>query len=466
MQRQEKELQQRLGDRIANTLGVPVDTQGIEMGILEQDLASLLVQVEVERAGLSNRIDELLQIQANQRQRAKLLPQLETTQRQLERQLTVAQSTYETLLQRLQDVQVAQNKTIDNIRVVSRALVPQDPTFGKKLIVAAGVLVGSVLAVITAFVLDLCDRSVKTITEAQEVLGLPILGVIPTLDKRIPVIMPPNHDGTPQMPHPYVLLQANLSFVTAQTHDKVILVTSSVAEEGRSRVTANLAIAMAQAGKHVLLIDADLHKPTQHQIWECRNDMGLRQVLNHGAEPLTAIQAIGPNLSLLPSGQGHEHNLEPFNPQMIGQLLQQMAHRFDVVLLDTSPVTQMPDASTLGALADATLIVVRPKQAQMIDLKAAKVLMELSGKPTLGIVANGVAKGTNPMQYLASSSGQVSVRTQQKSATVRPTETLLMPVDKGSPVDRGSPINAEKPIDEVARPIVDSDNYEPTHASS
>ena len=403
LKRQEEQLQQRLRDRVTDTTGGEVSldaasSQGSSLGLLEQNLTANLLQSEVERVGLINRIDELQKLQVAQRQRADLFPRLEATQRQLERELTVAQSTYETLLQRLQDVQVAQNQTIDNIRVVSRALVPEDPTFSKKIVVAAGLLVGSMLGVITAFVLDLLDRSVKTVEEAQELLGVPILGVIPDFGTEAPFVMPFNENQT-NMPDPYLLLQANLNFIRAQTDYTIIGITSAVAEEGRSRVAANLAIAAARSGIRVLLIDADLHHPHQHHIWQCPNTVGLLQVLAGTLDPKAAITSLKPNLSLLPSGSHADQDPDGFNAHALQNLLQYIAQGFDLVLLDTSPLPQTPDSSTFSSLVDGSLIVVRPKMAQALDLKAAKVLMDLSGKPTLGMVVNGVSKGIDPMQY-------------------------------------------------------------------
>jgi len=376
------------------------------MGLLEQDLTAALLQSEVERAGLVNRINELRQLQTSQRQRASVFPRLEATQRDLERELTVTQSTYETLLQRLQEVQVAQNKTIDNIRVISRALVPEDPTSSKKLAVLAGLLVGSVLGVITAFALDLLDRSVKTAAEAQTLLRLPILGVIPTLPDKAPFITRPDDVDTKHTPHPYRLLQANLSFVSTQADHKIVVITSSVSEEGRTRTAANLAIAVAQAGMRVLLVDADLQQPDQHRVWDCQNESGLVQVLEDEITLDEAMTKVAPNLFVLTAGAQSQNSLAISNARKLDGFMDYAARHFDLVLIDTPPLNQSADASTLGTVADGTLIVTRPKFAKVDDVKAAKVLMDLSGQPILGMIVNGVKRGTSLNQYFASPSNR------------------------------------------------------------
>ncbi|MGK7888386.1 MAG: GumC family protein [Leptolyngbyaceae cyanobacterium] len=440
LQRQEAQLQQRLRDRIAETTGIEgLPTPGFLMGLLEQDLTATLLQSEVERAGLVNRVDELLRLRAAQRQRAALYPRLEATQRQLERELTVAQVTYESLLQRLQDVQVVQNQTIDNIRVVSRALTPEDPTVGKKIIVIAGFMVGCMLGIVTAFAIDLWDHSVKTGAEAQELLEAPIVGAIPLLGKQVPFVLQ-SYESRTDMPDPYVLLQATFNLIRAQAHHKIVMVASAVAGEGRSRTAANLAIATARAGNRVLLIDADLGNPSQHRVWNCNNDMGLRQLLDGNAEVQAAIKPITPNLSLLPSGQGLHDDLGTFNPKRLNQVFQQLAPRFDLILVDTAPITQMADASTLGTLVDATLMVVRLRQVKTIDLKTAKVLLELSGKPILSTIINGISKGTHPMQYFASPSNQAALNLQPSLAPPSPERSPQQPASQPSDLPSQEPV--------------------------
>lgn len=421
LERQEALLQQRLQERVTEAIGrdVRVSEGALQLGTLEQDLIASLLQSEVERVSLVSRINQLTQTQAAQRNRASGFPRLEATQRELERRLTAAQSTYEALLQRSQDIQVTQNQTIDNIRVVSEALVPENPASSKKMIVLAGMLVGSILSVITAFALDLCDRSVKTVGEAKELLDLPILGVIPLASRRSPAVVLPDNTDSAYMTQAYRMLQANLSFVSSHTGCKVIVVTSTVAQEGRSWVAANLALAMSQAGSKVLLVDADLRQSTQHQIWNCKNEQGLVQVLEKIVEPEAVMQPVATNVFLMPLGKQSPNSLATFSPKQINSFIQQAAQTFDIVLFDTPPLTQTADASTLGTLADGTLMVIRPGRVKAADVKAAKGLLKLSGQYVLGMVVNGVERTTNPSQYFAYTSDQATTVSRQLPASTR-----------------------------------------------
>ncbi|NJN88716.1 MAG: CpsD/CapB family tyrosine-protein kinase [Leptolyngbyaceae cyanobacterium SL_7_1] len=225
--------------------------------------------------------------------------------------------------------------------------------------------------------LDLCDRSVKTVGEAKDLLDLPILGVIPMASNRAPALVLTD-DSNGYMTQAYRMLQANLSFVSAHTGCKVIVVTSAVAQEGRSWVAANLALAMSQAGSKVLLVDADLRQPTQHQIWNCPNDRGLVQVLEKTAEAEMLMQPVATNVFLLPLGKQSPNSLATFSAKQLNFFVQQAAQSFDIVLFDTPPLTQTADASTLGTLADGTLMVIRPGLVKAADVKAAKGLLKLA----------------------------------------------------------------------------------------
>jgi capsular exopolysaccharide synthesis family protein len=422
---QEAELQERLESRVAEAVGLSdIPRQDLQLGILEQDLTASLLQSEVELVGLSNRLNELTQLQAAQQSQANAFPRLEATLRQLERRLTVAQSTYEALLQRLQEVQVAQNQTIDNVRIVSQALVPEGPSSSKKLIVMAATIAGAILAVITAFALDLCDRSVKTVREAQSLLDLPILGVIPQLGRNAPFLIQPGDTSAPVMKQAYRMLQANLSFVGARAGRKTFVVTSAIAGEGCSMVAANLAITVAQAGNKVLLIDANLQKPDQHHIWRSQNQQGLIQVLEGNLEPAEAVQTVAPNLSLLTVGDPTHDSLATFENSKVRAFIEKMAQTFDIILLDAPPLTQTADASTLGTLADGSLVVVRPQLVKAADIEAAKGLMQLSRQPVLGMVINGIKDLANPSQYFAYTSD---------SSLFASAPHMTLPTEMGSP---------------------------------
>lgn len=385
----------------------------LQLGELRQGLITEMTRVEAERVGLERQITKLTNKLYLSEQRAKNLPRLEQIQRELERKLKAAQSTYETLLTKLQEINVAENQKIPNARIISPALVPDAPQGPRKILfIIGGGAAGVLLGLIVAFGLDLIDRSVKTVKEAKEVLRYTLLGVIPALGKHhkhhssvagvnrpIPRII---GKDIPHFPvgNAYQILQANLKFLCSDTKLKSIVVTSSVAKEGKSEVAANLAIAMASLGRRVLLVDADMHHPIQHHTWELTNMTGLSNVIVDHIEIETAVQEVAPNLDVLCSGVLPPNPIALLDSKRMATLLNNFTQKYDFVIFDTPAVVGRADAAILSDLTDGILLVVRPGVVDLDSANAAKDYLTQSHQKVLGIVINGVNLKSEPNSNL------------------------------------------------------------------
>ncbi|MCX7593292.1 MAG: polysaccharide biosynthesis tyrosine autokinase [Fischerella sp.] len=402
-------LQERVGQVAGDNKRVPVGN--LQMGQVRQSLIQDLANAEKERAGLEKRIAELTNTWSVYKQRANLLPKLEQTQRELERKLKAAQTTYETLLTRLQEINVAENQNIGNARIISPAIVPDQPSSARKaLIVAGGGVVGILLGVMAAFTLDLIDRSVKTVKEARELFQYTLLGVIPNLSRNSKYSSPAETPDRPiprvvgrDIPHfpigdAYQMLQANLKFLSDK-QIKAIAVTSSVAKEGKSEVSANLAVAMAQVGRRVLLIDADMRHPIQHHIWGLTNTQGLSNIIVDEISLDTVVQEVMPNLYVLPAGVQPPNPVALLDSQRMAGLVAKFTKDYDCVIFDTPPLAGTADTVVLGKLADGILLVVRPGVVDCNSANAAKEFLAQSGQNVLGMVMNGVNVKHEPDSY-------------------------------------------------------------------
>jgi capsular exopolysaccharide synthesis family protein len=412
LKRKEEALEELLDERVNQVLGYDQSVPGdnLQVGELQQDLTAKLVNAEVERIGLANQVDYLARARNAYQQRANLLPRLQEGQRDLERQLEAAQSAYQILLKNLQEIRIAENQDVGNARVIAHALVPERPISARKLkLVVVGFVLGSLLYVITAFLMDLMDPSIKTAKEVRELFRYTWLGMIPNSRRkglfprrRVDEIVPqlPVRDA----PHSvgseaYRMLQANLKFLSPDKELKVIVVTSSVSKEGKSTVSANLALAMAQLGRKVLLIDADMRHPMQHHIWDLANIQGLSDVIVNQAEFPMAVRTVTDNLDVLPAGVIPPNPLALLDSKRMASLIEEFSKTYNFVIVDTSPLVVAADALSVGKMTDGILLVARPGLLDRVSAAAAQEFLVQSGQHVLGLVINGVKVEDEPDSY-------------------------------------------------------------------
>lgn len=400
-------LKERSNQVVGNNEQIPA--RNLQTGQLRQKLLEDYARTEAERVGLVKQIMTLSEKRSSYKERANVLPKLEQTQRQLERKLKAAQTTYETLLTRLQEIQVAENQNIGNARVVSPALVPDKPAAQTKaLMIGGGVVVGGILGIITAFSLDMIDRSIKTVKQAKELLKYPLLGIIPSvsssgnknyslkgIEQPIPRVI---GRDIPQFPigEAYQMLQANLKFLSSDKEIQTIVVTSSVSKEGKSEVASNLAVAIAQVGRRVLLVDADMRHPVQHHVWNMTSGLGLSNVIVDHVPIERAIEQVMPNLYVLSSGVLPPNPLALLDSKRMAALVTSFAKQFDFVIFDTPTLSGTADAAVLSKLADGILLVVRPGVITVESAIAAKEFLTQSSQNVLGMVINGVNVNQEP----------------------------------------------------------------------
>jgi polysaccharide biosynthesis transport protein len=389
-----------------------VPTGQLQIGKIKEDLANELARLQSQRQGLESKIQELSKIKESYKQRLATLPNLEKKQGDLERYLDIAKKNYEDLITRLQEIEVAENQTVGNAKVIQPAVVPKKPSISKLtlLLPAGGIFAGLLLGIAAAFFVDLIDRSLKTVKEAQALFGYTLLGLIPKFETNSSSVSEHliNEGVSPRVivassprsvvHEAYQMLQANLKFIS---HKKVrtIVVTSSVAGEGKSEVSANLAAVLAQAGRRVLLVDADMRQPTQHHLWGLINSVGLSHVIVGQEEFAKAVQTVTQELSVLTAGVQPPNPLALIDSERIASLIDIFLGSYDYIIFDTPPLAGTADAAVLGKMADGVMLVVRPGVVDSASANAAKSLLERSEANILGIIANAVNVKQEPDSY-------------------------------------------------------------------
>lgn len=426
-------LQQRIAQMIGS--GQSISVGDLQLGEQRQQLIGELVQAEANKIGLAGQLSALTGARSGYRTRASVLPRLEQTQRELERNQQAAQTNYETLWSRLQEIQLAENQNVGNARVVSLALVPEDPAgVSSKLILAAGSVAGILLAIATAFGMDLLDRSVKTVKQAKDLLGFTVLGIIPNLSEArrnklclelqnqsvstvitrgflhsstLPLIITRDFPHSP-ISEAYHLLQTNLRLSISGKTPRTIVITSSVPKEGKSEVSANLATAIAQSNRRVLLVDADMRCPMQHRLWNLTNTVGLSNVIVEQVNFASAVQEVLPGLHVLPAGDIPPNPVALLDSRRMITLVENFAQEYDFVIFDTPPISGTADTTILGKMVDGILLIVRPEVVDSAHAEAAKEFLSQSEQRVLGMVINGIDSKNEPDGHFYYAGGKTS----------------------------------------------------------
>ena len=243
-----------------------------------------------------------------------------------------------------------------NVTVLDEAPVPRapsNPLSGRNIMLAF--MVGLIAAVGLSFMIDYVDQSIKERDEAEQLLGLPVLGLVPRVTGKGKVTV----SGRSPQAESIRTLRTNLQFVSADKQIRRILVTGANPACGKSTISANLAITLAQAGSTVLLIDADLRRPTQQRIFNLEMEPGLSNlVFNSDLELEDVIQESGKsNLKIIPCGAIPPYPAEMLSSQRMKELVGRFSEQFDYVVFDSPPVLAVTDAVVLSSLVDGTLLV-------------------------------------------------------------------------------------------------------------
>ncbi|HEY9669617.1 MAG TPA: polysaccharide biosynthesis tyrosine autokinase [Coleofasciculaceae cyanobacterium] len=372
----------------------------LQIGELKQNLIKEFVASEVQRLTLARGLASLYNSRSAYQQRANILPQLAQQQQELERKLETAQSTYKALLQNLQEAQLAQNEKTSNARIIEPAPVPEKPLPAPKApVLLLGGMLGAFLSTTTVLLLEMSDRSIKTLKEVKELFPYPLLGVIPVFDKKS---LYRNRDGKLIPPEisirdaPYSLvseiyrmIQTNLKFISPDKELKIITVTSSVSQEGKSTISANLAAAIAQLGRRVLLIDANMRYPSQHHIWGLNNVAGLSEVIVGKVEFRAAACEVMDDLDVLTSGVMPPNPLALFSSKRTASMMKDFSEKYDFVIIDAPPLMPTADTLTLSQMTDGILLVARLELVDSASINSAKEMLERAGQNVLGLVVNG-----------------------------------------------------------------------------
>jgi polysaccharide biosynthesis transport protein len=325
---------------------------------------------------------------------------------------------YDGLMEQLKQASLAAGLDSSNIRVVDKARVPlhpSSPNIPRNLEFA--LLIGLVGGIAFAFGLEALDSTVRTPDQAESISGLPALGVIPlqaASDGAVAGIAKSRHLKTvsrtkisPRPPISYLepqseiaeayrALRTSILLSCAPKPPRSILVTSSLPKDGKTMTCLNIGIVLAQQGKRILLLDADMRRPSIHNALGLKGQVGLSNILTGSAKVADAVQAtLQSNLFVIPAGPVPPHPSELLSSFLMEDLLEKLCDDYDHVILDSPPVISVTDPVILSAQAKAVLLIVRSGQTTAAHVRRARDLLQSVNARLLGVVVNA-ADFTSP----------------------------------------------------------------------
>lgn len=335
---------------------------------------------------------------------------------------------YDSLLTQLKEASLQAGLNSSNIRIVDPARIPLHPARPNILRnLEFALLLGLVGGVAMVLVLEALDMTVRTPDQIESLSALPTVGVIPLRSlqegsaqrsgigrtlKPTPVassqlILPVAYaDPQSEMSEAYRALRTSLLLSSAGRPPRTILFTSALPQDGKTTTSLNSAIVMAQQGKRVLIVDADLRRPALSKILRLRPEIGLSNVLSGGAKSQDAILAtMQPNLFLMPSGPLPPHPSELLSSNLMQNLLLQWREEYEHIIIDSPPVLSATDGVLLSVQVDLTVLVVRANKTTTPALRRARDLL-LNVNATLGgVVVNAVDMSSPDYYYYYSGYG-------------------------------------------------------------
>jgi polysaccharide biosynthesis transport protein len=336
------------------------------------------------------------QLAALKRQQQELNPQLASLPAQtatlanLQRQAKSAEDVYAALQEKYNNAAIARDTALSDVTITQ----PADPNFAdvKPHLIAnvlLGIVLGAVLAVVGAFVIDYLDNTIKDDRDVEEELALPSLGAIPLVKMR---------NGTPELPWVRTMsIEAFLQLVTSMKYASdrplsTVMVTSPTQGDGKSTVALNVAIAMGELEPRVLLVDADLRRASLHHKLRMKNERGLSDILVGRSDLNDVIQGTRyPGLDLLTSGTPTPNPIKLLESGRMDEFLHEAQERYRCVIIDGTALSVNVDSAVVARKADGTVIVLSANQT---DLRAAKQalrrMQQVGVRNILGYVLNRV----------------------------------------------------------------------------
>jgi capsular exopolysaccharide synthesis family protein len=418
------------------------------------------IQAEMRKVAARLRGDYLAAVQREsmlrsaleqQKQQANKLNESAIEYSLLKRDVDANRTLSEGLLERLKEAGVTAGLRSNNFRIVDVARVPTAPS-GPNVLrnLAFALALGFSTGIGLAFLLESMDNTVRTPEQAQTISALPSLGMIPLgsrstkqMGSREKLALAASKEAVElvtksrprsQMAESYRALRTSLLLTFPGGPPKVILITSALPEEGKTTTSVNSAIVLAQKGTRVLLIDADLRRPSIHKTLGMGPKLGLSNVLTGTAtlQQATIPSTILPELFILPAGTPPPNPAELLASTKMKDILEELRKNYDHIVIDSPPTLSVTDAVVMSTGADAVVLVIRSGHTTKPALRRARdILLQVNAR-VCGVLVNAVDLSSPDYYYHYEYQGKYGHGYYQEDALGNAEETVSEATSSGT----------------------------------
>ncbi|MDD5272007.1 MAG: polysaccharide biosynthesis tyrosine autokinase [Methylovulum sp.] len=410
------------------SIDLDMETQSVLSGVVEiKTQITLLQQKRDELRGkfteshptiiaIDKQIARLqAQMNANDR-KIEALPEIQQVILRLSRDVKVSTELYTTLLNNAQTLRVAKAGTVGNARVIDEAVLPTDPIKPKKpLIIAISLILGLIVGMAVVFIRKALHSGIEDPDQIEKHLNIPVYVTIPHSNAQVKLSENLKKSGKKQPNEISVLalknkedlaieslrsLRTTLHFAFLEAQNNIIMITGPSPGVGKSFVCINLATVLADAGKKILLIDADLRNGFIHKSLGLSREVGLSELITHATTLDKAIHPIAvANIDFISTGAIPPNPSELLLHDRFGQLLETLGKNYDHIIIDSPPILAVTDACIIGRMASATLMVVKAGQHPMRELEQSTKRLIQAGVHIKGVVFNDLPLSSSRYGY-------------------------------------------------------------------
>lgn len=392
---------------------VELEKMKIELKQKQAELAAkytpdhpLMAEVNAQVALLDQKTSEL-------NQAIKQLPETQRLYLQLYRDVKVNTELYTSLLNSYQQLKIAKAGEIGNVRIIDTAIEPVKPIKPRKLIVLIlSIFVGGFIGVLIALLRNMLRSGIKDSTQIENELNLPVYATVPRSPiqesriqilkkkKSIPILAVKNSEDIAI--ESLRSIRTTIHFALANATNNIIAISGPAPEVGKSFISTNLAVILAQNNKRVLLLDADLRRGYLHKYFDREATSGFTELMSGQATLEHVINStLVPNLDFMARGKSPNNPSELLSSPQFKELLEQLSTQYDYIILDTPPALAVTDGIIISQYAGVNLIIARYAKTQIKELELTVSRFEQAGSKVHGIILNDIQGivGSNSYNY-------------------------------------------------------------------